>query len=77
MEHGNFKIVPVGPTHLTFSGITLEIHEDGSVSGNRDAVVSAMEKMADEAPTEDAKARTLAMAERIRNRPIRTTSTST
>jgi hypothetical protein len=74
MEHGAFSLV--GPIRLTFGNRTLELHDDGSVSGDRDAVVFAMEKAAEEAPTEDGKTRTLAMAERIRNRPIRTPFTS-
>jgi hypothetical protein len=48
VEHCAFKLV--GPTRLTFGDKTLELHDDGSVSGDRDAVVSAMEKAADEAP---------------------------
>ena len=75
MEHG--ASTRVWPTRLTFGDKTLELHDDGSVSGDRDAVVLAIEAAADEAPTEDGKARTLAMAERIRNRPIRTPFTST
>lgn len=75
MQHYVFR--NIGPTRLTFGDKTLELHDDGSVSGDRDGVVTAIEKAAEEAPTEDGKARTLAMAERIRSRPIRTSFPST